>query len=236
MKKITFVLCLVATLISCKKHVETPERTATALLMACVNDKELPNMPKGSTYIEGELNDKYFSISNNPHFNVHCSLQNFLGAGYQKTYTNLSEATGNGFIVSPVDTMSTLNYLLQVSFPTFQGDSIAYLNYFSQFQKGKEFRFRKETGLIKDGLVPETVEIIFHVFQCSQTFSIPNRLSSASDIDQTGSYFRVADVKEYKTVNGQVYKRDVTMEFDVKLGNQGTSLSRIKNGRLFFSY
>ena len=121
-----------------------------------------------------------------------------------------------------------------VNFQSFQGDSLAYLNYFEQFKKGKTFQFINSPE-IKNVVKPESVEIVFHVFQCSQSFSIPNRVSSASDIDQTGSYFRVVDVKEYKS-GGQVYKRDVTMEFDVKLGIRGTSLSRIKNGRLFFSY
>jgi hypothetical protein len=239
MKKLAFILYAI-TLASCCKNIETPEQTATALLMACVNNKELPNIAKGDTWIEGEFNGKYFSMSNNPNFQTKCTLGNFLQLGYRKEYASATEWFGNGLTAFSPDTSAKFNYLFQVNFPIFQGDSIAYLNYFSQFQKGKEFQFISSPE-IKNAIKPETIEVLMYVFQCAQTFSIQNGLRSSSDIDQTGSYFRITDVKEYKSASGQVYKRDVTMEFDVKLGNaklgeKGISLARIKNGRLFFSY
>ena len=228
-------MCAAMLLFGCRKHIDKPQQTETELLMACVNDKELPNTAKGATWIEGELDGKYFSFSKSPEFQTKCTLGNFLALGYQNEYAKPSEWYGNGLTVFSPDTSARFRYYFEVNFQHFQGDSIAYLNYFRQFEKGKVFQIINSPGL-KNTVKPEIVEIVVSVFQCAQSFKIENSISSASEIDQTGSYFRISDVKEYKSTSGQVYKRDVTMEFDVKLGNKGVTLSRIKNGRLFFSY
>ena len=235
MKKVIFLMFSVMLLFGCRKHIDTPQQTETDILMACVNDKVWPNTVKGDTWIEGELDGKYFSFSKSPQVQTKCTLGNFLALGYLNEYARTSEWVGNGLTVFSPDTSARFSYLFQVNFQHFQGDSIAYINYFRQFEKGKVFQL-VNIAEIKNTVKPETVEIVMSVFKCAQSFKIENSISSASEIDQTGSYFRISDVKEYKSASGQVYKRDVTMEFDVKLGNKGVTLSRIKNGRLFFSY
>ena len=81
-----------------------------------------------------------------------------------------------------------------------------------------------------------TVTFSLGLFGCSEPLSLGNSMSSAIIEDQAGSYFRVADVKEYKSVTGQIYKRDVTIEYEVKIGGRSVPQKRIKNGHLFFSY
>jgi hypothetical protein len=237
MKKIIIILLCISNLLCCKKDIGNLEPTIGDKILACVNAKELPNITKGDIWIEGEMNGKYFSMSKSANLWIQNPLQSFLAGGYKKDYADIRIATTPAFIVfqNPSDTtVSKFHYYLDINFPYFQGDSIAYLNYFSQFQKGKEFKYRKNSGSIQEGLVPETVEITIDVFECDANTS--NRLTSSQGVDETGSYFRITEVKEYKSANGQVYRRDVTMEFDVKLGLKETTLVRIKNGRLFFSY
>lgn len=240
MKNLVVILLATSTFWSCKKHIETPESealTTSKAVKACFIAKDLPNLSKNDIWIEGEIDGKAFSISPNKNMSVRNTLANFLGAGYKKDYARTYEWQGNGLTVYPivdsVDTKALYDFYINVNYPTFQGDSLAYLQYFNQFQKGKTFKFRKgETPLAQ--AESGTVEINVLVgIGCTPSATNGKGISSSA-ADQTDSYFRVADVKEYKSVNGQIYRRDVTMEFDVKIG-YGEVL-RIKNGRLFFSY
>jgi hypothetical protein len=235
------VICLVSLFSSCKKDIPTDDPAQhLAALKACLNDKEFAVVPKQGMYIEGEIDGKYFSISKTDKQYLRNTLTNFLILGYQPSYANTQEAYGNGIAIYPIDTTakpsdSKFNYYFQVIFPSFQGDSIAYINYFNQFQNGKNFSFRKDFDNKADVLALETIGFsILMTGGCNQDATKASSLHS-SGIDQTNSYFRIADVKEYST-NNRVYKREITIEFDVMLGSQNTALTRIKNGRIFFSY
>jgi hypothetical protein len=230
MKNIIFLLFFVFFFSCRKKNIETPEQTAFANLLACVNSKDYPVMPKTDIYMEGEMDGKYFSISNSGHLGVRNTLRSFFALGYRTEYANTKEFQGNGFAVYSLDTLGKYLYDIQFGFQNFQGDSSAYIQYFDQFQKGKNFHFRKEQT-IKEITEPYSIDATFSVYGCDKP--IANALTSYN-VDQTNSYFRIADVKEYKSANGVVFKRDVTIEFDVNFGPN--NIKRIKNGRLFFSY
>jgi hypothetical protein len=227
-------------LTSCKRDIipEVPANVKEAQeIKACILTKEFPNLPKGDIWIEGEIDGKTFSISPSKNMSIRCTLRNFWSLGYKKDYARTYEAQGNGFTVYAVSDTAPVpdkyNFLFNVNFPAFQGDSLAYLQYFNQFQKGKNFKFRTGDVSFAGELEPETVEVSILVLGgCSPVTTNGSGIPSRS-ADQTGSYFRVADVKEYKS-GSLIYRRDVTMEFDVKIG-VGEVL-RIKNGRLFFSY
>jgi hypothetical protein len=206
-------------------------------IKACFVAKELPNLSKGDVWIEGEIDGKTFSISPSKNMSIRNTLGNFWGSGYKKEYARTYEAQGNGLAIYSVsDTASVpdkYNFQFSVNYPSFQGDSLAYLHYFNQFQKGKNFKFRTGDISFKGELEPETVEISVAVLGGCSTVSTNGKGISSRVADQTGSYFRVTDVKEYKS-GSLIYRRDVTMEFDVKIGIG--EVLRIKNGRLFFSY
>ncbi len=241
MKNVVFVASvLLLTMGSCKKDQKLVEEQAKSqylqALSDCADAKVLPNLPKQDIYIEGEIDGKYFSISKNEKLGIRNTLRNFLALGYQKEFAKKTEWQGNGFAVYPIDTthQKEYDYYIQIGYQGFQGDSLAYLKYFDQFQKGKTFTYRKE-ATISELSEPQTVDFLIGLVGCSGDVSRGNSLTS-NGIDQTNSYFRVADVKNYISPSGQIYKRDVTIEFDVTLGSSYTPLKRIKNGRLFFSY
>lgn len=230
-----------AFLLSCKKKdIESSEQIQNAqALEACFKSKEFPNIPKNDLYIEGEIDGKYFSFSQNENFGVRSTLKNFLALGYNPNYAKTTEWQGNGIAVYPIftDTAKTkeqFNYYIEIGFQAFQGDSLAYLQFFNQFAKGKNFIFRNAYG-VKEASTPQIVDISMPIFGCLDPINGGNTFNSI-DVDQTGSYFRVSDVRNYQSASGEVYKRDVTIEFDVKLGGGALKTKRIKNGRLFFSY
>jgi hypothetical protein len=226
----------------CRKDIASSisEKEATIqALTACLNSKNLPTIPKQDIYMEGEMDGKYFSISKNARTTVRSTLANFLAAGYQKQYADTTEWQGNGFSAYPIPNkdsadIAEYHYYIQANYSTFRGDSMAYVRYFNQFQKGNNFTFRKTIGDVKEQVTPNTVSFEIFMFQCQNNRAEGLALISEG-VDQTNSYFRIADVKNY-TSGGQIYKRDVTIEFDVTLGYKGTPVKRIKNGRLFFSY
>jgi hypothetical protein len=242
MKTLIAILSFIMIILtSCKRDI-TPEVPANVNFSQEIKDcfvaKELPNLSKGDIWIEGEIDGKTFSISPSKNMSIRSTLRNFWSLGYQKEYARTYEAQGNGLSIYPVsDTVpipDKYNFVFNVNFPAFQGDSLAYLQYFNQFQKGKNFKFRTGDVISLAGeLEPETVEISAQVFGGCSPVTTNGRGITSFAANQTGSYFRVADVKEYKS-GSLIYRRDVTMEFDVKLG-VGEVL-RIKNGRLFFSY
>jgi hypothetical protein len=245
MKKIIILIFLSVCLLSigCRKHIEPPalsEKEAYIQAMnACMSGKFFPNIPKGNVYMEGEMDGKYFSISKNAYTTVRSTLGNFLAAGYRKEYAYKTEWQGNGVEAYPIPPnkdsadIAEHHYYIQANYPSFQGDSLEYTRYFDQFQKGNNFTFRKTAGLA-EMVIPQTVSFNILLFQCENSLAEGGHLISEG-VDQTNSYFRIADVKNY-TSGGQIYKRDVTIEFDVTLGVKGTAVKRIKNGRLFFSY
>ena len=209
-------------------------------LDACFKGKDLPNISKKEIYVEGEIDGKYFSISKNENFDVRSSLKNFFALGYNSAYSTTTDWQGNGFSVYPVVSDSTTkdqnNFYLDIGFSAFQGDSLAYIQYFEQFQKGKSFKFRNNDYNVKSATELQAVDITIAVFGCSSSAPITKGNGySSMESEQNGSYFRVADVKNYLSTSGQIYKRDVTIEFDIKLAG-GVTTKRIKNGRLFFSY
>ncbi len=241
MKNLIFIIVAIITLlISCKKDPKITELDETTrwlnALGMCVKEKNLPNVPKQDTYVEGEIDGDYFSISKTEHLGVQNTLRNFLASGYQKEYANKTTWQGNGVAIYPIDTfiVDKFNYFLEVNFQSFQGDSLAYFDYFNQFQKGKTFRFKKNWD-ISESSAPETVEFNMTLFGCSQDVTKGNVLTSKG-VEQTNSYFRIVDIKNYISPSGQIFKRDVTIEFDVTIGSNFTAVKRIKNGRLFFSY
>jgi hypothetical protein len=240
MKKIVIFLIFISNMINCKKKdIETPEQINANRFEACFKDKELPVLPKKDMYIEGEIDGRFFSISENADLSLECSVNSFYQLGYKAGYANPREWQGNGFDVFTFGEKPQFSYGLSIGFPAFQGDSIAYLKYFEQFQKGKTFTFLNfinkdptPTDFTKLG----TISFSFTIFGgCSEAFA-QNVMTSSSVEDQTGSYCKVADVKEYKLANGQIFRRDVTIEFDVKIGGRSVPLKRIKNGRFVFSY
>jgi hypothetical protein len=243
MKKIIilFFLPLCLFYASCCKDIIPPinEKEATIqALTACLNGKNLPNIPKQDIYMEGEMDGKYFSISKNNYTSVRNTLGNFLGAGYQKQYADTTEWQGNGFSAYPIPNkdstdIAEYHYYIQANYQSFRGDSLAYIRYFDQFEKGNSFTFRKTLG-IKEAVIPKTISFEIFMFQCQDNRAEGVALISEG-VDQTNSYFRIAEVKNYAS-SGIITKRDVTIEFDVTLGYQGTPVKRIKNGRLFFSY
>jgi hypothetical protein len=241
MKNIIFVSLIMVFLLGCKKkNIESSEQIQNAqALEACFKGKEFPTIPKKDLYIEGEIDGKYFSFSRNENFGVRSTLKNFLALGYNPAYAKTTEWQGNGFAVYPIypDTVKNKDqfyYYIEVGYQAFQGDSLAYLQFFNQFEKGKNFRYRNATG-VEEATKPQIVDIRLALFGCSDPINGGNTLTSI-DVEQTGSYFRVADVKNYQSASGEIYKRDVTIEFDVKLGGGEVTPKRIKNGRIFFSY
>jgi hypothetical protein len=220
-----------------KKNIETPEQTKIQAITACMNGKTLPDLPRQDTYIEGEIDGKHFGISKNAHTTVRSTLKNFLAAGYQKQYAYNTEWQGNGFAAFPIDTVdiAEYHYYIEVNFSSFRGDSLEYMRYFDQFQKGNNFTFRKKLGDMAEAVIPKTVSFEVTLFQCDNDLVSGGSLNTES-ADQTNSYFRIADVKNYVSPSGEIYKRDVTIEFDVSLGTFGKTVKRIKNGRIFFSY
>jgi hypothetical protein len=240
MKKIIILLVFTSSLFSCKKKdVETSEQTNANRFEACFKDKELPVLPKKDMYIEGEIDGKSFSISESADLSIECSISSFYELGYNTKFASTREWQGNGFGVFTWGDKPEFSYALNVGFPSFQGDSIAYLKYFEQFQKGKTFNFLNYVN--KDPTPFDFtrlgyISFSFTIFSgCSGNIS-PNVMTSHQVEDQAGSYCRIADVKEYKSANGKIFRRDVTMEFDVKIGGKAAPLKRIKNGRLVFSY
>jgi hypothetical protein len=241
MKNIVFVSIIIVLLVSCKKkNIESSEQIQNAqALEACFKGKELPVIPKKDLYIEGEIDGKYFSFSPNENFGIRNTLKNFHAMGYNPQYANKTEWQGNGFAVYPIYTDSVkskdqFNYYIEIGYQAFQGDSLAYLQFFNQFENGKNFTFRNAYG-VKEATKPQIVDMSMPLFGCSDPVNGGNTFNSI-DVDQIGSYFRVADVKNYQSASGEIYKRDVTIEFDVKLGGGALTTKRIKNGRIFFSY
>lgn len=235
MKKISILIIGLLTFINCKsKDFEASQKQATATeeFNTCLRSKKLPVFPKQDTYIEGELNGQYFSLSDHPNANVYCTLGRFRRDGYQKEeYSRINEATGNAFYVYPITDSIEYNYDFQIQFQGFTGDSLSYEKYFEQFQKGKTFEFRKASIGWEGGLKPRVVEIFSTFYGCNNIGDIGSRL-----VDQTESYFRVANVKEIKDGQGNVIEREVTIEFDVQLGKGDIPIGRIKNGKMVFWY
>jgi hypothetical protein len=241
MKKIigfTFLSTCLLFMACKKKNIETPEQTKIEAITACMNGKILPNLPKQDIYIEGEIDGKHFGISRNTHTSVRSTLKNFLANGYQKQYAYTTEWQGNGFAAFPIDTVdiAEYHYYIEVNYSSFRGDSLAYMRYFDQFQKGNSFTFRKNAFDMTEAVIPKTVDFAIRLFQCESDLAEAGSLTSETAGDQTNSYFRIADVKNYVSASGEIYKRDVTIEFDVSLGTFGKTVKRIKNGRIFFSY
>jgi hypothetical protein len=204
---------------------------ATEDFNTCLKSKSLPVLPKQDTYIEGELNGKYFSLSNHKQANVSCSLGSFRGNGYKEEYIRKSEATGNGFYVYPIGDSIEYQYYIQIEFPALQGDSLAYEKYFDQFQKGKTFNFLKGWKGFEESLIPSNIWMFLTFDGCNNIGYLDTR-----SIEQTGSYFRVSNVKEIKDAQGKVVDRQVTIEFDAQFGKEDLPVARIKNGKLVFWY
>ncbi len=240
MKNIILFLLLLFSFLDCrKKNIETTEQTNAQIFETCLKSKEFPNLPKGNIYLEGEIDNKYFCISENTDFGVSCSLQTFYQGGYKAKYADARNWEGNGFDVTNFSSKSQYQYTFLIGLPSFQGDSLAYIRYFDQFQKGKTFRFLKVDDKTTISAYAETGIVTFSlgiVSGCAEDLTLGNSMTSSNVGDQTGSYFRVSDVKEYKSANGQIFKRDVSIEYDVKIGGTSVPLKRIKNGHLFFSY
>jgi hypothetical protein len=200
MKKILILFILIPTLFSCKKkEVETPEQTNASKFEECFKGKEFPQIPKKEMYIEGEFDGRYFSISESPDLSLACSIYSFYELGYSKKYANPLEWQGNGFDAFTWGDKPQFQYQISVRFPAFQGDSIAYTKYFEQFQKGKVFRFINNINpSISNSTELGTIDFAFTIFGgCSDSFT-QNVMQSSVVENQTGSYCRVTDVKEYQ--------------------------------------
>lgn len=235
MKNLILLASLVIGLSSCKKEVPESIRLAQEA-KACFIARGFPNLPKKDAYLEGEIDGQPFVISTNDRYYVGTSLSDFFQDGYQPEYGLASNLRGNSFSASSANVTGPklkTYYIISVDFPLFRGDTMAYKQYFNQFKQGKTFKFREKNLDVKGLLEPETVGIYVSVFDCAATTANSSVLSSSEAV-QSGSYFRVIGEKEYKDASGQVYKRDITIEFDVKVGF-GEAL-HIKNGRLLFSY
>lgn len=240
MKNIILLLLFIFSILSCKKkNIEIPGQTNAQIFETCLKGKEFPNLPKGNIYLDGEIDNKYFCISENTDFGVSCSLQTFYQGGYKAQYADTRNWEGNGFDVTNFSNKNEYQYTFLIGLPSFQGDSLAYIRYFDQFQKGKTFRFLKIDDKTSISTYAEIGSVTFSlgiVSGCTETLTLGNSMTSSNVDDQTGSYFRIADVKEYKSTSGQVFKRDITIEYDVKIGGKSVPQKRIKNGHLFFSY
>jgi hypothetical protein len=248
MKNIILLALFIATLCSCKKAPETPEEAQFRIFEECFNDKKFPNLPKDTAFIEGELEGIPFSISKTAKTNIFNNVSAFFSEGYKPNYLKQNEWHGVPISYVSYDSTFEREYELNVLFQSFQGNAIAYSKYFEQFQKGKTFEFilYDDKTILQD--IGKTGVISFQLFirGCSNDKTINNgfqTLSSFSNIissqnfkDQSGSFCRVADVKEYKNADGKIYKRDVTIEFDVKLGGTNLPTKHIKNGRVLFSF
>jgi hypothetical protein len=234
MKNILMIIIVLLLFITCKNKDDEllqKQATATEEFNTCLKSKKLPIFPKQDTYIEGELNGQYFSLSNHKEANVYCSLGSFRNSGYKQEYTRKNEGTGNAFYVYPIGDSSDYKYFMQFEFPSFNGDTIAYEKYFEQFQKGKSFKFLKEGGGFESLFIPDMVYMYMTFEGCNNIGYIGTK-----QIDQTGSYFRVVNVKEVKDGQGNVIDREVTIEFDVQLGRNDIPVGRIKNGKMVFWY
>lgn len=246
MKPYPFLIILFLAFLSCKKDTGQNVITAEQITFAkefevCYNGKVLPQLPKKDTYIEGELDGKPFSVSSSDNYSVLSTLTGFKARGYQKEFANLEKSKewlGNGFLVVPVTSTVGVpsdekNFEIHLQFSYFRGDSTLYEQYFNQFSIGKTFNIaQKESDLEKFG----AVQLELFVMGCSN-LSEPQfgRGISSNGIDQTGSYCRIADVKDYKSASGQIFRRDITIVFDMAVSTPGLQPKRIKNGKLFFS-
>jgi hypothetical protein len=247
MKNIILLALFIATLFSCKK-IETPEEAQFRIFEECFNDKIFPNLPKDSAFIEGELDGIPFSISKTNKTNIFNSLSSFFSQGYKPTYLNLTEWQGSGISYVSYDANFEREYELNVAFQAFQGNLIAYSKYFEQFKKGKTFEFipYNDKTIFQDISKTGVVSFDLIIRGCANDvvnkngligFSTFNNIITSQNFqDQSGSYCRVADVKEYKNANDKIYKRDVIIEFDVKLGGTNLPTKHIKNGRIVFSF
>jgi hypothetical protein len=234
MKKILLVTISSLIFLTCKKNeLEFSQRKikATEDFNTCLKSKKLPVLPKQDTYIEGELNGQYFSISNHKEANVSCSLGSFRRDGYKQEYARTTEATATGFFVYPIGESMEYKYNIQIEFQGLQGDSLAYEKYFEQFQQGKTFKFIKEWNKFEHALIPGTVTMYLTFDDCNNIGYLGTR-----SIDQTSSYFRVSNVKEIKDGQGNVVDREVTIEFDAQFGKEDLPVAHIKNGKLVFWY
>jgi hypothetical protein len=233
-KKIVFIL-FAFLFLQCRRNKETERllqvTTDTQSFNTCLKSKKMPVFPKQDTYVEGEINGNYFVLSNHKEANVSCSLGSFRGNGYKPEYKTSLGAIGHGFYVYPIRDSTEYQYFLTVDLPAFMGDSTAYEKYFEQFQKGKVFNFVEFPKVFEDAFKPETVRMFFTFDGCENIGLISSEL-----VDQTGSYFRVSNVKEIKDGQGKVVDREVTIEFDVQLGKGDIPVGRIKNGKLVFWY
>jgi hypothetical protein len=247
MKNIILLALLFVTLFSCKK-VETPEDAQYRIFEECFISKKFPYMPKDTAYIEGELEGVPFLIAKTKKTNIFNGVASFFSKGYKPTYLNQNEWQGNEISYVSYDTNFEREYEFNVDFQSFQGNVIAYSKYFDQFQKGKTFEFipYNDKTIFQDISKTGVVSFTLFIQGCAndvadnsgiiKTASFSNIITSQNFKDQTGSYCRVADLKEYKNADGKIYKRDVTIEFDVKLGGTNLPTKRIKNGRIVFSF
>jgi hypothetical protein len=247
MKNIILLALFFATFFSCKK-VETPEEAQSHIFEECFNDKKFPNLPKDIAFIEGELEGIPFSISKTDKTNIFNSVSSFFSQGYKPAYLNQTEWQGSGISYVSYNADFEREYELNVSFQAFKGNVIAYSKYFEQFQKGKTFEFIpfNDKTILQDISKTGVVSFTLSIQGCAndvvdnsgiiKSASFSNIITSQNFKDQSSSYCRVADVKEYKDANGKIYKRDVTIEFDVKLGGANFPTKRIKNGRILFSF
>jgi hypothetical protein len=246
MKQYSFLIILFLAFLSCKKDTSQNTVTAEQITFAqefqtCYNEKKFPQLPPKDTYIQGEIDGKSFSVSSTEDFAVLSTLTTFKARGYQKEYAELEkrkEWQGNSFAVVPISPSggfpkSFQDFDIYFSFSSFRGDSLAYEQYFNQFQLGKTFKFaQQESDLQQLGVVDCT----FIISGCAN-LSDPqvSRAVSSLGIDQAGSYCKVSDVKEYKSASGQIFRRDVTMLFEMAISTPGLQPKRIKNGKLFFT-
>jgi hypothetical protein len=248
MKNIILLALFIATLCSCEKTPETPEEAQYRIFEECFNDKKFPNLPKDTAFIEGELEGIPFSISKTAKTNIFNNVSAFFSEGYKPNYLKQNEWHGVPISYVSYDSTFEREYELNVLFQSFQGNAIAYSKYFEQFQKGKTFEFipYNDKTAIQDNSKTGVVSFDLFIRGCANdginkngiigfsTFS--NIITSQNLQDQSGSFCRVADLKEYKNADGKIFKRDVTIEFDVKLGGTNLPTKHIKNGRILFSF